>query len=294
MIKLLIVLMLPLLLNASQILSYNVYDRTDRVDVMITFDTPFEGKIKQSTTSTKIIIKLEGASIEAKKVKELSSRFLTSIHILPSLKYTKIIATVPPSIQLKASKTSDAYGLRLRFSTKKTSVVEQSRISKANNVNNYQTTSSLPTKQPDDMSTSYYLVIAVLLLGIFILFAVKTKMPQVGQKQKAKSWLFKTDKEVHSHTDSDVSIRFQKNINSQNSVLMLDFGAQSYLVLMGDNNILLDKFTDNKPVTQDDFNTILQNRHEELDNFLNDEPKAQEKDPMQIYREKAANISYTT
>ena len=57
--------------------------------------------------------------------------------------------------------------------------------------------------------------------------------------------------------DSNVSIRFQKNIDSSNSVVMLDFGEQSYLVLMGASNILLDKFTDNKPVSQEDFETIL-------------------------------------
>ena len=62
---------------------------------------------------------------------------------------------------------------------------------------------------------------------------------------------------------------------------------------MGSNNILLDKFNDNKPVTQDDFDTILQNRHQELDDFLQ-EGNIQEKDPMQIYKEKAANISYTS
>ena len=58
MTKLLLILFIPLLLNASKILSYNVYDRTDRVDVMITFDTPYEGKIRQNTSPSKIIIKL--------------------------------------------------------------------------------------------------------------------------------------------------------------------------------------------------------------------------------------------
>lgn len=71
---------------------------------------------------------------------------------------------------------------------------------------------------------------------------------------------------------------------------MLDFGEQSYLVLMGKSNILLDKFSGDKPVTEDDFNSILQNRHKELENFLNNDDKHQES--LRIYKEKAASISY--
>ncbi len=71
---------------------------------------------------------------------------------------------------------------------------------------------------------------------------------------------------------------------------MLDFGEQSYLVLMGAGNILLDKFTDNKPVTQEDFESILQSRHQELDEFLS--LKDEKKEPLQAYKERAASISY--
>ena len=121
------------------------------------------------------------------------------------------------------------------------------------------------------------------------------------KKDKAapNSWLFKENRQNKqaqptepAANEENVSIRFQKSIDASNSVVMLDFGEQSYLVLMGASNILLDKFTDNKPVTQEDFETILQNRHQELDDFLK-EGESVEKDPMQIYKEKAANISYT-
>lgn len=294
MTRLLLILLLPLLLNASKILSYNVYDRTDRVDVMITFDTPFDGKIKQSTTSSKIVIKLENTSIESTKTKKLSSKFLNSLSIVPLSNHTQIIAQVPSSsIKLKASKTSDSYGLRLRFtgassnvknsSTKTTSLFETPTKS---------TSSPLPTKQTDDISQSYYIVIAILLIGIVILFVLKNKMNIPSKENKSNSWLFKVAGEAKNGSTDTVSIRFQKKIDEKSSVVMLDFVGQSYLVLMGENNILLDKFTDNKPVTQDDFETILQNRHQELDDFLKEGDTKAEKDPMQIYKEKAASISY--
>lgn len=286
--RLLLLLVLPLLLNASKILSYNVYDRTDRVDVMITFDTPYDGKIKQHTTPSQITIKLEGASIESAKIKKLSSKFLNSLNIVPLSGQTQIVALVPPSVILKASKTSDAYGLRLRF----TNATAKKQSSTSNSEQNSLSQSgTLPTKKSDDMSKSYYIVIAILLIGIVILFVLKNKMATPGNPSKTNSWLFKVGQDATGGDKDGVSIRFQKKIDEGNSVVMLDFVGQSYLVLMGSNNILLDKFTDNKPTTQDDFESILQNRHEELDKFLKGSDE-EEKDPMQIYKEKAASISY--
>ncbi len=309
MIKYLLLFLLPLsLLQASKILSYNIYDRTDRADVMITFDTPYDGVIKQSISKSKIIIKLSGASIESSKIKNISSKFLHSITITPMSNQTQIVASVPSSIKLIASKTSDAYGLRLRFITK-SSVTQKGSIKSSKQVTSG-SLSSLPTKKSDDMSTSYYIVVAILIIGILILFVLKKKMLTKGTKNQQDPWLFQASDEKKTETstataiptqssdaNNDISIRFQKSLNEQNSVVMLDFGEQSYLVLMGRNNILLDKFSDNKPVTQDDFESILQNRHQELDDFLrvesnNSNEKSQPKEALQAYKERAASILY--
>ena len=300
MIKYLLLFLLPLSLFASKILSYNIYDRTDRVDVMITFDTPYEGVIKQNTTSSQIIIKLEDASIESSKVKKLSSKFLHSLTITPMSGYTQITASVPSSVKLQASKTSDAYGLRLRFttpsSTQKTSTATQNKENTSNPL------ASLPTKQSDNLEQSYYIVIAILIIGIAILLFIKKRVNPTQAKQLNSPWLFKEVQPVKptpntqtndlkdTSSDQSVSIRFQKALDSENTVVMLDFGEQSYLVLMGKSNILLDKFTQNKPSTQEDFESILQNRHQELDDFLH--AKNETKEPLQAYKERAASILY--
>jgi len=302
MIKLLLLLILPLSIFASKILSYNIYERTDRVDVMITFDTPYDGTIKQSINNSKIVIKLEDASIESSKIKKISSKFIKSLTITPLSKYTQIVASVPSSTKVKASKTADSYGLRLRFSNRGVSAVKAKQTTSTS-------LSALPTKKDGDMSKSYLLVVGILIIGIIILLVFKKKIAlQTPKKKKNNSWLFKeTSKDstaksqpvesTNTTQTNDVSIRFQKNINDKSNVVMLDFGKQSYLVLMGNNNILLDKFTDNKPETQEDFETILQNRHQELDDFLrvdnsksmqNDNPK----EALQAYKERAASIIY--
>jgi len=296
MIKLLLVFLLPFSLYASKILSYNIYDRTDRVDVMITFDTPYEGVIKQSLSDSNILIKLEDASIESAKVKKLSSKYIRSITITPMSGYTQIAANVPPSVTLQASKTSDSYGLRLRF----TAAAQSSNVTKEPQQTEPALLSSLPTKKSDDIAQSYYIVIAILIIGIIILFYIKKRVSAPPSPKKTSSWLFEQNSpqeqtktvQPTSIPTNDVSIRFQKSLDAQNSVVMLDFGEQSYLVLMGKNNILLDRFTHDRPTTQDDFESILQSRHQELDNFLNGGSAEESKEYFQAYKEKAASVRY--
>ena len=305
MIKIVLLLVLPFFLYASKILNYNVYDRTDRADIMITFDTPYSGVIKQTTSRSKIILTLDGVNIEAPKSKRVASKYLQSIAIVPLQNATQIIATVPSqNITLHASKTTDGYGLRLRFTAKVVTKQEAQTT-----LNAEPSLSLLPTKKDENISTSYIIVITLMVIGVFILLYLKRKVqkqPASPQKIKKDTWLFQsTNSETkepvqakpENKSEENVSIRFQKAIDSENSVVMLDFGAQSYLVLMGKSNILLDKFTDEKPSSQQEFESILQSRHEELESFLSDSSNTlgskEASEPLQAYKERAATLLYS-
>ncbi|SFV59316.1 hypothetical protein MNB_SM-4-1454 [hydrothermal vent metagenome] len=303
--KYLLLFLLPFSLYASKILSYNIYERSNRADVMITFDTPFKGIIKQSKSTNKIIIKLQNASIESSRTKRVNSDFLHSLTITPLKGQTQIVASISPNVRLIASKTSDAYGLRLRFTSAKVVKTKTAQVSTIHN-----NLSTLPTKKSGEMSTSYYIVVTILIIGIIILLVLKKRMILPGNTKQNKSWLFnsndtkttqdkKTDLTFNPNSsDSMVSIRFQKAINNQSSVVMLDFGHESYLVLMGNSNILLDKFKDNKPTSQSEFDSILQERNQELEDFLGTNESKQEyskpeyKEPIQTYKERAASLIY--
>ena len=306
MLKYLLILVLPFSLYASKILSYNIYDRTDRVDVMLTFDTPYTGRIKQSKTASKIIIKLENASIESPKIKKLSSAFLKSITLTPMNNETQIIANVPSSnIKLIASKTADGYGLRLRFTT--AAATQRTALTQTADT---QSLTNLPTKKGNEFSQSYYIVIFIMIVGILILFYLRKKIPQnpnqkaAPSKKSTSNWLFQANNAQESKAPNnstnnsaaqEVTIRFQKPLDEKNSVVMLDFGSESYLVLMGNGNILLDKFHDNKPVSQQEFETILQERHQELESFLHGKERNETmntKEALQSYKERAASLIY--
>jgi hypothetical protein len=272
---------------------------------MLTFDTPYKGTIKQSKITNKIIIKLEDASIESPKIKKLSSEFLKSITISPRSDTTEIIAnTASANVKLIASKTADGYGLRLRFTT--LAAKGDRNIQKQTED---EALSMLPTKKGDEFSQSYYIVIAILLIGVAILFYLRKKMPQTPsaatpKNKQSSNWLFeqnrqesvpaKESKAPGSSKASEVTIRFQKPLDEKNSVVMLDFGSESYLVLMGNGNILLDKFHEDKPVSQQEFETILQERHEELESFLHGKKSHTDaKEALQSYKERAASLIYS-
>ena len=106
-------------------------------------------------------------------------------------------------------------------------------------------------------------------------------------KPARKSWLFNPKDE----NQEDVNIRFSKQIDQVNRVIMVDYGNLSYLILAGNDNILLDKFEDNKPVTNNEFEEILKSRNEELTELLQLN-NSKEKEPFQTYKEKAASIAY--
>jgi len=302
MIKIFLLFLLPLALFGSKILSYNIYDRTDRVDVMITFDTPYNGQIKKSTSESKIIIKLQDTSIESSKLKQISSKYLNTLSITPMSNYVKIVASIPSNVVFIASKTADAYGLRLRFQDK--SVATKNNTTQTQQANKA-FLSSLPTKKDEAVSDRYIIVVSLLIIGIIVLFVIKKKVaPSHTLKNKTtptkeKSWLFNqtnanTQTDIKQPSDdNNVSIRFQKNIDEKNSVVMLDFMDQSYLILMGTTNILLDRFNENKPTTQEDFESILQDKHQALEEFLSKkEPISPSEEQKQSYSQRASSIPY--
>ncbi|MFH0710228.1 MAG: hypothetical protein V2A75_08480 [Pseudomonadota bacterium] len=287
--KILLLLLLSSLVWGSKILSYNVYDRHDRVDIMLTFDTPYEGVLRQNQQGGLITIKLEEASIDTPLNKNINSTYLQNITISPIGDQIQITAKVSNNVVLQASKTSDSYGLRLRFSTPTTvPLTAQDTTEKV---------SSLPTKNGSEFEQSYYVVIGILVIGIGILFWLKQNIASRATAIHAAPktpWSFNTATKktvptptpISSIEGGGVQIRFQKSLDPVHSVAMLDFGTQSYLVLLGNNTILLDKFQDDIPITQNEFETLLRTKHQELDGFF--QLGTTQDESFDAYKEKAS------
>ena len=108
--------LLPALLSAAKIVDYKISKNPDNADVTLTFDAPYQGEVRKSHQKGKVIITLEDAIVDAPRAQNAFSPFLSRLTIRPMGKETKVIAEVPASVEMAASKTSDARRLRLRFS----------------------------------------------------------------------------------------------------------------------------------------------------------------------------------
>ena len=64
----LFVLVFPLLLSASKIVSYDVQSHNDRVDIVFTFDKPYVGELRKSEAKREIVVKISDAVIASPEV----------------------------------------------------------------------------------------------------------------------------------------------------------------------------------------------------------------------------------
>lgn len=283
-----ILLLLFVHLQASKILSYNVYDRTERVDIMFTFDTPYEGSIRKTHEDGAIIIKLDGASIESPRLKNVASKYLSKLTITPIGEQTQIIAKVAPYVMMHASKTSDAYGLRLRFERAPDASLDDKDVSKG--LSEEESSSSLlPTKPDGQFTQSYYVVIAVLLIGVILLLWLKRSVDSGGESMNVGP-LLKSIRRGKAEKQEDVKIRFQRALDQKNRVVMMDYGDESYLLLIGTSNVMLDKFHGNSPVDEGEFDSMLKEKDRELDEFLQIDKEKRE--PLDSYKHKASGRDY--
>jgi len=275
----LLLILLPTISFSAKILSHNIYERTDRIDIMITFDTPYEGTLYQSQQNNHIKLTLHDATVEEPITKNLSNDFLISLTIAPIGDHAEIILNTPSKTDLKASKTIDGYGLRLRLS-KKTSSEKSSLQTSISSVNR-----SLPTQKRNssiELSTGYYIAIAILIIAVIILYFFRKK---VSNATKSGSWLM-GNRGLSASSTQSADIIFQKPIDSNNRVVLIEFQKRRYLVISGSSNMLLDTFTsDNKPIrTQEQFNKMLSQNSDKLDEFMS------LNNQLDSYKEKAGAI----
>jgi hypothetical protein len=288
--KLLLLFGASVWLFASSILNYNVYNRSNRVDVMFTFDTPYTGTIKESKKNGAIVLQLYDLSIQRTTVKEINSKLISKLTITPLQSYTQIVAYTDRDITLQVSQTTDHYGLRLRF------VPTSSALNTNNNILDKTAAANLAlhTQKPISIPTSYYIIVALLIIIALVLFLYKRKIgaksfQQNKSPQPMKSkWMFQ---QGAAKNENDVHVRFSKKIDPSASVMMIDYGEQSYLVMNGTSSVLLDVYHNDKPVSRSHFDELLQKHTMEIEQLMQLQNN-QETEPFTAYKEKASSISY--
>jgi len=280
----LIILLTNSLLGAT-LLNQNIYDRENRVDLMLSFDTPYNGKIRQAKDNKAINIFLSNVQLQQPFSKQLQNSIVSSITITRAGSDSIMIKISSESKKLKveASRTLDKFGLRLRIIpttiSNKSTYIEPS----------YEYTNSSSQSQPINFKNSsesllgwrYWIVIGIMLFLLMTLYFIKKK--GIGSTAINGGWLMPKSQQISPIPDA--VIRYQKPIDRSNRIVLLEFNKRQYLMLLGNSNILLDSFSQTSIIEDEDsFNQLFEENKKQLNHFL----KENHPDAYEAFKENAS------
>lgn len=265
-------------LFAVNLITYNIYDRNERVDIMLSFDKPFDGKISQKIENGANIITLSNVEFKEDIEKTVNSPILQNLAIEKVANAVNLVLWSDKKINAQAAMTKDKFGLRVRITNQFTPAEIPANPNEQ----------SLKFAQDDLLSQKYIIVIAFLVAMTLISWIIKrifTKnskknMHSYGTTQRAVTNLFKNDK-------NDLDIVFKKPIDAQNSVVLFKYENRKYLLLVGTTSVLLDKFGADNIKTDEDFQVFFEENKQRLGKFLQER---REQNPISTYSSKAARV----
>jgi len=250
--------------NASNLLTYNVYERSDRVDIMLSFDAPHEGGISQKSDATSITLTINDLGYDKMIEKSINSNIIQELTIIPEKNNTlKVVLKSDKKVSVVASKTVDGFGLRIRSSIMQTPTQSSSEA----------VSSSLPTasSSTDVIDTRYIIVIVILLFLVILMLWIKKRLgiqtirpASSASNGGGKSWLFNPK----TGSQQEVNVLHKKQIDNQNSVVLFEYGTIKYLVMTGNSNVLLEKFQNGEVKNDNDFEKVFEENRRRLDDYL--------------------------
>jgi hypothetical protein len=252
-------------LSASNLLTYNVYERSDRVDVMLSFDAPHEGGISQKSDATSITLTINDLGYDKMIEKSINSNIIQELAIIPEKNNAlKVVLKSDKKVSVVASKTVDGFGLRIRSSIMQAPTQSSAESTVATAL---PTTSS--SSATDFIDTRYIIVIVILLFLLALMFWIKKRLGIQTIKPAAsngggKSWLFNPK----TGSQQEVNVLHKKQIDNQNSVVLFEYGTIKYLVMTGNSNVLLEKFQNGEVKDDNDFEKVFEENRRRLDDYL--------------------------
>ncbi|WP_299026203.1 excinuclease ABC subunit A [uncultured Campylobacter sp.] len=294
----------------SNLSTYNVYERSDRVDIMLSFDAPYSGAILQERKDGAITLLFTDLQNDQNIEKSVNSSILQELLFEPRGQNLALVIKSDAQVAVSASKTTDGFGLRIRVTSENaansaaatTLSPQETRenITEATNLSGDQNASNLTASaqgaglnlsaqngdvnfmtqgMSDMIDYRYYSVLGVLALLLLTLLFIKTKLKnkQNAFKTKQKNdWFEKVKK------DEEVEIIYEKQLDGVNKVVLFQHLDRRYLVLTGASNVLLDKFGEEKMTSEQDFQSFFEENQKKLNAYI------ENRQPLDAYKDKAS------
>ncbi|WP_169765794.1 excinuclease ABC subunit A [Campylobacter curvus] len=262
--------MLPIF--ASNLLTYNIYERTDRVDIMLSFDAPYEGNIFQKREKNTTSLILNSLNYEQSVNKNINSKIVQELDIEPKQNSLILNLKSQDAIIVNASKTTDGFGLRIRVSPKNTASQVANMPQASAKIE--PPTQALQSEPEPIVDARYFIVLGVLLALLIFLFIFKKIMVSKSEfsgfantknsepnSTKSINWLLKNQ-------NNDVNVIYEKPLDRVNKLMLLSYENRRYLVLVGSSNVMLDSFGEEKIQNEQDFTAFFEENKKKLGAFL--------------------------
>ena len=294
----------------SNLSTYNVYERSDRVDIMLSFDAPYSGAILQERKDGVITLLFKDLQNDQNIEKSINSSILQELLFEPRGQNLALVIKSDAQVAVSASKTTDGFGLRIRVtpenaanSAATTALSPQEtreNITEATNLSGDQNASNLTqsaqgaslnlgaqngdvnfmTQGMSDMiDYRYYSVLGVLALLLVVLLFVKAKLKNKQKTIKTKrenGWFEKVK------SDDGVEIIYEKPLDDTNKVVLFQHLDRRYLVLTGTSNVLLDKFGEEQMTSEQDFQSFFEENQKKLNAYI------ENRQTLDAYKDKAS------
>ncbi|GEM_PF-1598300 len=237
--KKLLLLFITTAIFASMILNINVKEGKERVDLLLNFDTPFNGKILQKQAKDRVELTLKGVTILAPWQKKLNSGYVYQIDIIPLKKDSKVVLYTVDKVRVYAARSKDGYSLKISVKPPKTAAAKKEDLSGL-----------------DFESIKKYLLIflgvgiVAFLLVLFVRWLNINKEP-IKSKRVV----------VPSPKSADFEIKFEKELDERNKVALISFKGINYLVIIGSSNILLGKYKEGEIETAEEFEKAIESQN---------------------------------
>lgn len=266
------------LFGATNISDFNIFDRGDRVDIMLSFDSPYAGNISKQSGEGYINLLLGDLYISEDIERSFNNNIIETLKIYQDGPNVNILAGIDNNAFVIASKSTEGYGLRLRFALPKNAVTSDT---KSADIEEQATTTPLESVvQGQDIDyVRYSLVLGFLAILLVIMLFIRKKMG-VGSSSNAltsnkNSWLFG----AKGFNKDEVKILSQKQIDMKNKIIVFEAYTTRYIVSLSPNGATLidriEKDTTIKP--KSGFDAALHDSTEKLDSYLGLEDKGFEK-----------------
>lgn len=267
-------------LQAGNLLTYNLYSRAENFDIVLGFDEPYNGQIRQQNRDGKIILLLENTKIKENFSQALNSKFINSISIMNFQgQMLGIELKSDKNLQITPAKNPDKKSMLIRITPKA--------------ISNFSELGAQKTSSVDGKYTSFIIVLSLLCIALVIIKkrldkkiknakkakAVQKNPSSLGNSRKTEQ---NTQKNIESkktdfaselaNADFDIEntakIIFEKPLDNRNKVVLFEHNARKYLVLTGSSNVLLDRFGEDNIRTQSDFELFFEQNKNMLANFI--------------------------